>query len=131
MFRYNGALDFGGELMTRTACIFVTLLACSACSAPGSSAPAAVSAPAAAAGVQEKKGEMGIESHVVLKQFASAQTEMPIANLKPGYPDKDSFLGDVKANRPPQAIALDGITVWEGFGPAARYHTNKDGSISR
>jgi hypothetical protein len=118
-------------MMTRTACIFVALLACSACSAPGPSAPAAVSASTPAASVEEKKGQMGIESLAVLRLIPPAQTEMPIANLKPRYPDKGSFLGDVKANRPPQAIALDGNTVWEGFGPAARYHTNKDGSISR
>lgn len=117
--------------MTRTACIFATLLACSACSTPGPSAPAAASAAAPAASAEEKKGEMGIESHVVLKQFPPARTEMAIANLKPRYPDKDSFLADVKANQPPHAVALDDVTVWEGFGPAARYHTDKDGSISR
>lgn len=125
--------------MIRIGSILLTSLACVACSAPEPSAstvhghvhPAATATAAPAAKAEEQEGGMGIEAHVLLKKYESTPNEKSTGKLKPSYPDKEAFLSDVKANHPPQAIALDDSTVWEGFGPAAQYHTNKDGSISR
>lgn len=102
------------ETMIRIGCIFAALLTCSACSAPTPSATPAVpatSAPALPAAAPEARKE--------------------VWNLKFRYVDKAAFLADVQANRPIQAVSLDDDSVWEGFGPAVRYHTNQDGSISR
>lgn len=123
--------------MTRIYCIIAALLICSACSAPGptetSSAPVnphhVVSA--AAANNEEPTGGLGVEAMTVLKKVPNSRAETGVSNLKLSYLDKAAFLADVQAIRPTQAIALDDIAVWEGFGPPLGYHTNKDGSITR
>ena len=56
--------------------------------------------------------------------------EAPGPDMKPEYSDKAVFLADLEATRPKQAVALDGKTVWKGFGPAISYRTNGNGSIS-
>ena len=118
--------------MTRIGCIFVSLLVCSACSAPGSSAPSATHpAVVPAANSTQQQVPSSIEAALVLKQVPATDTHTPAASLKPSYPDKESFLADVKATHLPQAVVLDNSMVWDGFGPATRYHTNTDGSISR
>jgi hypothetical protein len=73
---------------------------------------------------------MGIEARLILGKLPSGP-ETPAATLKPRYPDKDAFLADLKAVHPSSAVELDGKGVRDGFGPALRYHTNPDGSISQ
>ena len=125
--------------MTRIGCIFLTL-ACAACTAappfrhsvaPGEGIPATSANSAPTASDEEKNGPLGIEAAAILKKMPTSGSQKATGDLKASYPDKEAFLADVKANHPPHAIALDDDTIWQGFGPAARYHTNKDGSISR
>ena len=61
----------------------------------------------------------------------TAPDPAPAPSLKLKYPDKAAFLADIKAVKPAMQIELDGETVAPGFGPATRYRTNKDESVSR
>ena len=55
----------------------------------------------------------------------------PAPDMKPKYRDKAALLADIQAVKPAMQVDLDGQTVSSGFGPAMRYRTGKDGSISR
>jgi hypothetical protein len=90
--------------------------------------PAAAGSPGA---VPAPTPETGIEARLIRGQLTALESETPNPGLKPEYSDKTSFLSDLQATRPSNAVDLDGKNVWSGFGPATRYHTNQNGSISR
>jgi hypothetical protein len=93
--------------------------------------PSAATAPATpAAGAPSSQAGPAVQT-AQGRPPASASDPSQGASLKSSYPDKAALLADVQKIRPAMAVELDGQTVAPGFGPAMRYHTAKDGSISR
>ena len=122
--------------MKYTKCILILALALGACSER--SAPPAAAAPAKQPGATETAAPEGQAANphmgnpvLAATPSAPASDPAPAPSLKQKYPDKTAFLADIKAVKPVMEVQLDGESVPPGFGPATRYHVNKDGSVSR
>lgn len=50
--------------------------------------------------------------------------------LRPFYRNVEELQADARGRMWQYAIAVDGVSVWPGFGPAEHYRTNADGSVS-
>jgi len=111
----------------------LALGACSERSAPPGAAASPTQAPApgtTAPAPQAATPQMG-NPVLTAAPSPAAPDPAPAPSLKPKYPDKTALLADIQAVKPAMQIELDGETVAPGFGPATRYRTNKDGSLSR
>jgi hypothetical protein len=122
--------------MKYTMWILVLALTLGACSER--SAPPAAAASAKQAGTPETAAPAGQAANLQMPNpviaaapSPSSSDQAPAPSLKPKYPDKAAFLADINAVKPAMQVELDGDAVAPGFGPATRYHMNKDGSVSR
>ena len=122
--------------MKYTKWIPILALALGACSDRSAPPPAAASAKQG--GAPETAAPAGQAANLQMPNpvlaaapSASPSEQAPAASLQPKYPDKAAFLADIKAAKPAMQIELDGDAVSPGFGPATRYRTNKDGTVSR
>lgn len=120
--------------MQKNSCLILALAMLAGCAAgPQSTSPATPTpAPECFTAKQGAQGStLSDEAQVLLQCREGGPQPKPTPALDARYGNSKALLDDIAAKHLEQGVMLDGEVVHTGFGPAIRFRSSPDGSVSR